>query len=81
MITVFIASVLAFLAGMAVGIAGYFFTTIAAYEKEIEAIFNRMCVRYEVIIRRKESENKRIREAYRRLQEQMIHKEAEEYDV
>ena len=81
MITVFVASVLAFLLGMAVGIAGYFFTTIAAYEKKILAIFDRMCGKYEGIISRKEEENKRIYKAYRELQKKVIEQEAEEYDV
>lgn len=75
MTTIFIASVLAFLVGMAVGIAGYFFTTIAAYEKEITAIFDRMCGKYENIINKKENENRRILAAYRSLQRQIREKE------
>jgi H+/Cl- antiporter ClcA len=75
MITVFVASVLAFLLGMAVGIAGYAFTTLVAWEKEIEAIFERMCQRYKNTISHKESENRRILEAYRSLQRQIKEKE------
>ncbi len=73
--TIVITAVLAFLLGMAVGIAGYAFTTLAAWEKEIEAIFERMCQRYKNTISHKESENRRILAAYRSLQRQIREKE------
>lgn len=58
--TIFVTAVLAFLVGMAVGIAGYFFTTIAAYEREIEDIFERMCLKYENKLKRKDDEIDRL---------------------
>jgi hypothetical protein len=58
-----ITAVLAFLLGMAVGIAGYCFTTLVAWEKEIEAIFQRMCQKYERKLQRKEEENKRLHDS------------------
>ena len=66
--TVFIAAVLAFLGGMAVGIAGYFFTTIAAYEKEVEAIFDRVVAKYEKMLEEKNQENRRLSASVRDLQ-------------
>ena len=66
--TVFIAAVLAFLGGMAVGIAGYFFTTIAAYEKEVEAIFDRVVAKYEKMLEEKDQENRRLSASVRDLQ-------------
>lgn len=66
--TIVITAVLAFLGGMGVGIAGYCFTTMAAWEKEIEAIFERMCLKYEAKIQRKEEENKRLSESVKDLQ-------------
>jgi hypothetical protein len=68
MITVFVASVLAFLLGMAVGIAGYAFTTLVAWEKEIEGIFQRMCDKYQKKIDHQEAENCRLHEALVDLQ-------------
>ena len=66
--TIVITAVLAFLGGMGVGIAGYCFTTLVAWEKEIEAIFERMCLKYENKIQRKEEENKRLSESLKDLQ-------------
>lgn len=60
MITIFITAVLAFLVGMAVGIAGYCFTTLVAWEKEIEDIFESMCLKYEHKIKLKDEENDRL---------------------
>lgn len=60
MLNVFVTAVLAFLFGMAVGIAGYFFTTIAAYEKEIEAIFDRVVAKYEKMLENKNRENRNL---------------------
>lgn len=76
-----VTAVLAFLIGMAVGIAGYFFCTILRYEKEIEAIFDRVVERYENIISHKDKQNKRIYEAYRRLQERQMESEVKDYEV
>ena len=61
--TIIITAVLAFLFGMAVGIAGYCFTTLVAWEKEIEAIFQRMCDKYEKKITRYKEENKRLHDS------------------
>ena len=69
--SIFVAVVLAFLVGVAVGIAGYFFTTIAAYEKEIEQIFESMCNKYENKLRIKEEENDRLHETIVNLQVQL----------
>lgn len=55
-----ITAVLAFLVGMAVGIAGYCFTTMVAWEKEIEDIFERMCLKYEAKLKRYKDENDRL---------------------
>lgn len=60
MLNVFVTAVLAFLFGVAVGIAGYFFTTIAAYEKEIEAIFDRVVAKYEKMLENKNRENRNL---------------------
>jgi hypothetical protein len=68
---IFVAVVLAFLIGVAVGIAGYFFTTIAAYEKEIEEIFQNMCNKYENKLKIKEEENDRLHETVVDLQVQL----------
>lgn len=61
--TIVITAVLAFLGGMGVGIAGYCFTTLVAWEKEIEAIFQRMCNKYEAKITRYKEENKRLHDS------------------
>ena len=61
MLNVFVTAVLAFLLGMAVGIAGYFYTTIASYEKEIEDIFQRMCQKYDWKIEKQKAEIRRLR--------------------
>lgn len=75
MLNVFVTAVLAFLFGMGVGIAGYFFTTIAAYEKEIEAIFDRVVAKYEKKIKRKEEENKRLHDSLMEAQVRLARKE------
>lgn len=66
--TIVITAVLAFLLGMATGIAGYFFCTILRYEKEIEAIFQRMCDKYQKKIDYQETENCRLHDALVDLQ-------------
>ncbi len=70
-----IAAVLAFLLGMAVGIAGYFFCTILRYEKEIEDIFDSMCQKYERKLQRKEEENKRLHDSLMEAQVTLARKE------
>lgn len=78
--TIVITAVLAFLGGMAVGIAGYCFTTLAAWEKEIEAIFDRVVAKYEAKIKRYKEENKRLHdslmEAQVKLAERKVRKNA-----
>lgn len=69
--TIIITAVLAFLLGMAVGIAGYCFTTLVAWEKEIEAIFQRMCDKYQKKIDYQEAENCRLHDALLDLQVQL----------
>lgn len=73
--TIVIAAVLAFLLGMAVGIAIYFFSTIAAYEKEIEAIFQRMCDKYQKKINRVNAENDLLHSTIVDLQAKLARKE------
>ena len=58
--TIIITAVLAFLLGMAVGIAGYCFTTLVAWENEIEDIFERMCHKYEAKLKAYREENDRL---------------------
>lgn len=70
-----ITAVLAFLLGMAVGIAGYFFCTILRYEKEIEGIFDRMSQKYERKLQRKEEENRRLSDSLVDLQVKLARKE------
>ena len=70
-----ITAVLAFLLGMAVGIAGYTFTTLVAWEKEIEAIFERMCNKYQKKLDNANAENSRLHEAVLDLQVQLARKE------
>ncbi len=59
--SIIIAAVLAFLLGMAVGIAGYAFTAVSAIEKEIVPIFERLVQRYEDKVSSLEFENKILR--------------------
>jgi len=59
--SIIIAAVLAFLLGMAVGIAGYAFTAVSAIEKEIVPIFDRLVQRYEDKVSSLEFENKILR--------------------
>ena len=66
--TIVITAVLAFLLGMAVGIAGYAFTTLIAWEKEIEGIFQRMCDKYQKKLDNAEQENCRLHDALLALQ-------------
>ena len=70
-----IVSVLSFLLGLAVGIIGYSLTTIVAYEKEIEAIFNRMCMKYQKKLEYKEKENDRLHDTVLDLQVKLAKKE------
>lgn len=72
---IFITAVLAFLLGMAVGIAGYFFCTILRYKKEIEDIFERMCQKYERKLARKEEENRRLSDSLVEMQVRLARKE------
>lgn len=73
--TIIITAVLAFLLGMAVGIAGYCFTTLVAWEKEIEGIFERMSQKYERKLQRKEEENKRLHDSLMEAQVRLARKE------
>lgn len=73
--TIVITAVLAFLGGMGVGIAGYAYTTLAAWEKEIEAIFERMCQKYENKLARKEEENRRLSDSLVEMQVRLARKE------
>lgn len=75
MLEIFVTAVLAFLLGMAVGIAGYFLCTILRYEKEIEGIFDRMCQKYERKLTRKEEENRRLSDSLVDLQVRLARKE------
>lgn len=59
--SIIIAAVLAFLLGLAVGIAGYAFTAVSAIEKEIVPIFERLVQRYEDKVSSLEFENKILR--------------------
>lgn len=70
-----ITAVLAFLLGMAVGIAGYFFCTILRYEKEIEGIFERMSQKYKRKLQMKEEENRRLSDSLVDLQVRLARKE------
>lgn len=78
MLNVFVTAVLAFLFGMAVGIAGYFFTTIAAYEKEIEAIFDRVVAKYEKMLENKNRENRNLYDTVVDLQVKLAKKGEQE---
>lgn len=78
MLNVFVTAVLAFLGGMAVGIAGYFFTTIAAYEKEIEAIFDRVVAKYEKMLENKNRENRNLYDTVVDLQVKLAKAKKEE---
>lgn len=73
--TIVIAAVLAFLLGMAVGIACYAFSTLVAWEKEIEAIFERMCNKYQKKLDNANAENSRLHETVLDLQVQLARKE------
>jgi hypothetical protein len=75
MLNVFVTAVLAFLGGMAVGIAGYCFTTLVAWEKEIEAIFDRVVAKYEAKITRYKEENKRLHDSLMEVQVKLARKE------
>lgn len=59
--SIIIAFVLAFLLGLAIGIAGYAFTAVSAIEKEIVPIFDRLVQRYEDKVSSLEFENKILR--------------------
>ena len=59
--SIVIASVLSFLLGLAVGIAGYAFTAVSAIEKEIVPIFERMCSRYKSELANRDLENRILR--------------------
>jgi cell shape-determining protein MreC len=59
--SIIIASVLAFLLGLAIGIAGYAFTAVSAIEKEIVPIFDRLVRKYEDKVSSLEFENKVLR--------------------
>ena len=72
---VVITAVLAFLVGMAVGIAGYTFTTLVAWEKEIEGIFQRMCEKYQKKLDNANAENSRLHETVLDLQVKLARKE------
>ena len=75
MLEIFVTAVLAFLLGMAVGIAGYFLCTILRYEKEIEDIFDSMCQKYERKLARKEEENKSLHDSLMEAQVRLARKE------
>ena len=75
MLEIFIAAVLAFLIGMAVGIAGYAYLTLYKWEEEVEAIFNRMCDKYQKKIDAKDKENERLHDTVLDLQVQLARKE------
>lgn len=76
--TIVITAVLAFLFGMGVGIAGYCFTTIAAYEKEIEAIFDRVVAKYEKMLENKNRENRNLYDTVVDLQVKLAKAKKEE---
>lgn len=78
MLNIFVTAVLAFLFGMGVGIAGYFFTTIAAYEKEIEAIFDRVVAKYEKMLENKNRENRNLYDTVVDLQVKLAKAKKEE---
>lgn len=67
--SIIIAAVLAFLLGMAVGIAGYAFTAVSAIEKEIVPIFERLVQRYEDKVSSLEFENKILRSRLEKREE------------
>ena len=73
--TIVITAVLAFLLGMAVGIAGYCFSTMVAWEKEIETIFENMCLKDERKLARKEAENRRLSDSLVEMQVRLARKE------
>lgn len=75
MLNVFVTAVLAFLFGVAVGIAGYCFTTLVAWEKEIEAIFQRMCDKYQKKLDYANAENSRLHATVLDLQVKLARKE------
>jgi len=70
-----IVAVISFLSGMAVGIIGYSLTTIVAYEKEIEGIFDRTCEKYKKALKYKEEENDRLHDTILDLQVQLAKRE------
>ena len=78
MINVFVTAVLAFLFGMAVGIAGYCFTTLVAWEKEIEAIFDRVVAKYEKMLENKNRENRNLYDTVVDLQVKLAKAKKEE---
>ena len=78
MINVFVTAVLAFLFGMAVGIAGYCFTTLVAWEKEIEAIFDRVVTKYEKMLENKNRENRNLYDTVVDLQVKLAKAKKEE---
>lgn len=73
--TIVITAGLAFFIGMGVGIAGYCFSTMVAWEKEIEDIFERMCLKYERKLQRKDEENRRLNASLVDLQAKLARKE------
>ena len=77
MLEIFVASILSFLLGMAVGIAGYFYLTICKWESEVEAIFDRTCNKYQKKIDEKNKENERLHDTVVDLQVQLARKEKE----
>lgn len=69
---IIVAAVLAFLVGMAIGIAGCFFTTIARFEKEIEEIFETTFNKYKRKLNQKDEEIKRKEEENKRLHSSLV---------
>lgn len=74
--TIVITAGLAFFIGMGVGIAGYCFSTMVAWEKEIEAIFEKMCGKYEAKITRYKEENKRLHDSLMEAQVKLAERKA-----
>lgn len=70
--SIVIASVLAFLLGLAVGIAGYAFTAVSAIEKEIVPIFDRLVRKYEDKVSSLEFENKILRARLEKRKEKKV---------
>ena len=73
--TIIVASVLSFLVGLAIGIAGFALTTLVAWEKEIEAIFQRMCDKYQKKLDYANAENSRLHATVLDLQVKLARKE------